>query len=92
MNWIDELLDERQETYGSSWWHTGNIIRELAVRGQLGGMLNGDFFFPWIMILNKLIRALASPNDIDHWRDIIGYASIVFHALDAAEGDDAGRE
>jgi len=39
------------------------------------------YFFNWMMILNKLIRALYTPNDPDHWKDIAGYATLVMNDI-----------
>jgi hypothetical protein len=35
------------------------------------------YSFAWQMILNKLIRAMASPENADHWKDIQGYCQLV---------------
>jgi len=39
------------------------------------------YSFAWEMILNKLIRAMASPEKEDHWKDVQGYAQLVLESL-----------
>ena len=80
-----ELLDEREAQYGQAWETTGVILGGLRV--DLYKMIHSSSWlsFNWIMILNKLTRALKTPNDKDHWRDIIGYAQLVLNRLEEEE-------
>jgi len=40
------------------------------------------FGYNWIQMLGKLCRILFSPNKIDHWRDIAGYAELVVREME----------
>ncbi len=74
---IKSLLKDRENEYGGAWKVTGETIGFL--QGPLGELLRKAPFyaFAWTMILNKLIRACATPYNIDHWLDIQGYAKLV---------------
>lgn len=70
---IRNMLDNRDVKYGQSWLVTGKLMPLL----KLDRIINQGLFFAWIMILNKLMRAMTTPDDIDHWKDIAGYAILV---------------
>jgi hypothetical protein len=80
---IPNLVKERSDKYGEAWLTTGEIARDLDAVGRLPAFA----LFPWLIILNKLIRALTSPYHIDHWRDIAGYAYIVTEHLEKVQHD-----
>lgn len=69
----------RNEMYKDAWKVTGDLCAHPHVLQRLFYLIRDHppIFFPWVMILNKLVRALASPETIDHWDDIIGYATLV---------------
>lgn len=77
---IDKLLGDRDSRYGKSWLTTNQIINFLWMR--MPELIASDLGFNWIMILNKLIRALATPKDREHWIDIVGYAQLSLNHLD----------
>lgn len=71
-----KLLEERQAMYGDAWRTTSHVARELrAGESPLGQ--STLYMYAWMTILSKLIRALASPENVDHWDDIQGYARLV---------------
>jgi len=73
----ENLLNNREKTYGKSWYITGIILGVLKIGDTVLAQACPEYLFSWILILNKLIRALTSPFDEDHWDDIIGYATLV---------------
>ena len=77
----------RQAQYGESWVWLGMVIQIL--KPFLTLLINSGFFHPWYQIMTKLIRLLVSPNHLDSWRDIIGYAELVVTEMEA-ELNDAG--
>lgn len=81
---IRSLIHERDEAYGSAWKVTGSWLIELIGNLPVNkpNILRTPYLFAWIMILNKLHRALATPKDIDHWRDIAGYAQLVIEDIE----------
>jgi hypothetical protein len=72
----------RGQEYGPAWLTTNNIVQELGTQ-NLNNLVRAGFFFNWVMILNKLVRAMVTPNNRDHWLDIIGYAQLSLDHLDA---------
>lgn len=82
---VNDFLEQREEEYGPAWKTTGEIIQVIGLE-WMSRLDNSGFFFPWVMILNKLVRALASPNKLDHWVDIIGYATLVKRELEKRQG------
>ena len=75
--------EERSAQYANAWRLQGHIVRIPLVRALLDQMLHTfpEAWFPWVMVLNKLLRALGSPRKLDHWDDIIGYATLVVDHL-----------
>lgn len=88
-----EIIKERDEAYGASWKTTGEILAFLLAKpGQNPPLFQTPYSFNWIMILNKLTRALASPENPDHWLDIAGYATLVYEEVkNAAEEELPGE-
>ena len=81
-----EVVEEREATYGQAWKITGEILAFLIKKKM--PLFDTHFVFNWAMILNKLCRALITPNNPDHWLDIAGYATLVYEEVkDAAEKD-----
>ncbi len=79
-----EIISDRDEDYGAAWKTTGEILAFLLAKPtQSPALFKTPYGFNWIMILNKLNRALASPENPDHWLDIVGYATLVFEELEA---------
>jgi hypothetical protein len=72
-----ELLETRTEEYGDTWLIAGRIIAFLNVYDLLGNIVSTPYSHNWFMILSKMIRLLYSPNKLDTWQDIEGYAKLV---------------
>jgi hypothetical protein len=77
-----KLLKERGAAYGNAWQTTGHVIK--PVIHLIAGLVEmaPEIYLPWMMILNKLVRALYAPDHADNWRDIIGYATLVYESLE----------
>ncbi len=84
-----DVMEERDKEYGDAWKITGEILAFLlSPNKKKSPLFNTHFVFNWAMILNKLCRALITPNNPDHWLDIAGYATLVYEEVkDAAEKD-----
>lgn len=82
---IGELLEERDEAYGPAWQTSSMVLRFLRPERHPIGQSNA--YFPWIMIMNKLHRAMQSPDKRDHWEDIMGYAQLVLGEIDEIRPD-----
>lgn len=80
---IQQLLDERQETHGDAWLIAGQFLAALDY--LLVEIKKTGYYFSWIMIFVKLIRAAANPTFTDNWRDIEGYARLVRNDLVSKE-------
>lgn len=83
MSAVKKLLTERGESYGDAWQFTGSMVKPVRHRVADLAENSPEIYLPWTMILNKLARILVTPHHTDHWRDIIGYATLV---LDWLEG------
>ncbi len=77
---LRDLLVDRDTEYGRAWLVTGRVIKLLNIHL----IIDSGYFFNWVMILNKLIRALTTPRNVDHWRDMAGYAILVLDDLESA--------
>jgi len=77
-----QLIDKRNSDYGDA-WKTHGLVAQLLLP-QLAAFLQKwpAYYFSWTMILNKLIRALTTPENVDHWRDIQGYAQLILNDLE----------
>ncbi len=77
-----EIVEERDDAYGAAWKTSGEILAFLLPPNKVKfPLFNTHFVFSWIMILNKLTRALVTPNNPDHWLDIAGYATLVYEEV-----------
>lgn len=87
---IDETLQERGEVYGD--YEGGSQLRasimeiitdrHLLVTGKEMDKLHQIYIFD---IVNKLSRLSTTPNHLDTWHDIAGYATIAEIALTPIE-------
>jgi hypothetical protein len=79
---VDVILDERGKQYGDAWKITGAIVAHLARNYDMTVIMSSLYFFNWLIIMNKLVRAMATPGNEDHWLDIAGYAKLVAEDLE----------
>ena len=84
---LRDLLEERGELYGDSWKLGGRLVAVFAnwVANRWPG--NSQYWHPVVMILVKVARLSASPEHIDTWRDIAGYAMMVVEHLEREAKD-----
>lgn len=85
---ISELLNDRGNVYGQTWLYAGKVLQLLHVPftnfvGEAGWMAHN-----WVLILSKLIRILYTPYNEDHWRDLIGYATLILDHLTQGEDNE----
>ena len=78
---VSDLLKERESEYGHAWLSTGEFLRDER-RFRTSNLWYTPYGFAWLIILNKLERALITPSNADHWRDIEGYAKLVADRID----------
>lgn len=95
---IQEILHERNKTHGN---FADNALRHSAIYNVLYkalatkqglGKIHPNTYACMIlalqMISNKLSRiATGDPNEVDHWEDIAGYATLVARELKANGAD-----
>ena len=78
---VSSLLKSRGKQYRDSWELHGKLLQPIIT--DIVGMWVDfpEVLLPWMMIFNKLLRALTSPRNPDHWKDIAGYATLVVQHL-----------
>lgn len=74
---VNALVSERTAMYQDAWLKTGETLASLQDQGRLDEILSTPFGYALIIILNKTDRLLADPNNLDSWKDIAGYATLV---------------
>jgi len=72
---VQQVLAERAQTYGETWKVTGEALKFIGP--HMDRLFDSGMAYPWLMVFAKLMRLLASPNHLDSWRDIVGYATLV---------------
>jgi hypothetical protein len=82
---IDDVLAERGKDYNDAWLATGELLSPYMADGRLDEIIHSGYFYAWITILCKLVRALASPRKLDNWVDIVGYAQLVVDHLETGQ-------
>ena len=84
-----KISEIHNKEYADAWALTGQLMASRDVRPNLDNLLRTHprMYFPWMMILNKLLRILGSPGNPDHWLDIQGYANLVWTELTPSEKD-----
>jgi hypothetical protein len=81
-NDMHAFVASRDRTYDDAWLKTAQVMKLLGI--EKSEIWQTPYSFAWQMILNKLIRAMASPEHADHWKDMQGYAQLVLE--DANKG------
>lgn len=82
----EDITNVRNKEYADAWAKTGVLLAPIKEELFRFLMMAPRHFFPWLLIFNKLLRALATPYNRDHWLDIIGYATLVLHDVDTNKG------
>jgi hypothetical protein len=76
---IKELVEERGHKYGRAWYLESqfiSMITEYHTNDVELPMLYSDYSGPWGDIVKKLMRLAWSPEHVDSWADIEGYARL----------------
>lgn len=74
---IKALLDARQQTHGDAWLIIGQYLSTMYKQGLLEKVFSTPYCYAWVMEFAKLIRSTQSPDAIDNWVDMQGYARLV---------------
>lgn len=85
---IESVMQERNTEYADAWATTGEVLKAIPSIAHGVALLLFNYprmYFPWVMILNKLIRILGTPNKLDSWVDIAGYAQLVVNELSSEQ-------
>ena len=87
MKSLDNVLKERQETHGN-FEIGGKVYCNLLEQLTTNKALNATQLYGITGITLKLTRiAVGNANEVDHWRDIAGYATLVANAMEKANGN-----
>lgn len=84
---VQQLLQERNAQYGAAWKTTGEMVYPVLEKYLSFSSVFPAGIYPWMIILNKLDRLLADPRNIDSWKDIAGYATLVVEYLEKEKSD-----
>lgn len=87
-----KIMNERDTQYGPAWLRTSQVVRFLTTStpGTLNALVEAELLYGWIIILCKLIRAMRSPTDTDHWLDIENYAKLTRTELENRKAGKGG--
>lgn len=77
---MTDILDEREKTHGD--FHrvagTAQELKDVMRRGKNWKTLDDTERETLEMIASKVGRIMSgNPHEIDHWRDIAGYATLI---------------
>lgn len=92
MKTTENILNERKNTHGDfiQGSVTFNALMELINKNRKN--IDGVQYYALTMIAGKLVRILnGNSHEIDHWQDIIGYATLGGR-LELAESSDNTSE
>lgn len=79
-NSMHAFVASRDKAYDNAWLKTSEVMRLLEIEKTT--IWQTPYSFAWQMILNKLIRAMATPENKDHWLDSQGYCQLVLEELE----------
>ena len=88
------IMDERDKLYGDAWALSGQFIalavnwRGPADRTPFEVLSRSGYVYNWIQMLGKICRALFSPEHIDNWKDIEGYAALIVRDMEGENASD----
>lgn len=74
------IIDERQKTHGDYYRVAGTAqeLKDVLRRGKNWKTLDDTQRETLEMIASKIGRILSgNPHEVDHWRDIAGYAALI---------------
>ena len=90
---MSDILDEREKTHGD-YYRVAMMAQELKDamrRGKNWKTLDDTQRETLEMIASKIGRILSgNPHEVDHWRDIAGYAALIERWLTACTASECG--
>ena len=90
---MPDILDEREKTHGD-YYRVAMMAQELKDvmrRGKNWKTLDDTQREALEMIASKIGRILSgNPHEVDHWRDIAGYAALIERWLTACTASECG--
>lgn len=88
-NEIYALVESRKE-YDEAWLKTARVMKLLEVENST--IWQSPYSFAWLMALNKLVRAMATPKHLDHWKDIQGYCQLIIDEISKEAPNETGSD
>jgi hypothetical protein len=79
---IGQILNQRGKEYGEAWKLAGIMMGSVAHLFFNMLIYSPQYAHNWVLILSKLVRALTSPRNPDHWKDIAGYATLCLKEIE----------
>ena len=90
---MTDILDEREKTHGD-YYRTAGIaqgLKDVMRRSQNWDEIDDTEREALEMIATKIGRILSGyPHEIDHWRDIAGYAALIERWLTSCTASECG--
>ncbi len=90
---MSDILDEREKTHGD-YYRVAMMAQELKDamrRGKNWKTLDDTQRETLEMIASKIGRILSgNPHEVDHWRDIVGYAALIERWLTSCTASGGG--
>lgn len=86
---VDSILDQRAKTHGDFRDHAllAQSLKDKFYELKSNRTLTSTQMEALEMIFHKIARIGAgNPNEVDHWQDIAGYATLVAKELDDTNG------
>lgn len=77
---MTDIIDDRQKTHGDFYRVAGMAqeLKDVLRRGKNWKTLDDTQRETLEMIASKIGRIMSgNPHDVDHWRDIAGYATLI---------------
>ena len=87
------IIDERQKTHGDYYRVAGTAqeLKDVLRRGKNWKTLDDTQRETLEMIASKIGRILSgNPHEVDHWRDIAGYATLIERWLTSCSASEHG--
>lgn len=81
----DNIMKDRDNKYSNAWIVAGKVVNFIKqntdVHNGLDKIIGSGYFYNWITILCKLIRAMNDPRYEDNWIDIRNYAELIIRDI-----------
>lgn len=81
---IEELLKERRKTHGDFAMNaiTAKSLFDIVISDSRGNEMQSSAWLALNVICQKIARICQTPDEVDHWKDIAGYATLVVKDLE----------